>query len=415
MKRRDFIKAASAGTAAALIGVSPAEERTPMASLPARQGAPLPELGSHWDLFEKLAAKSAHPKMSFLNTEFTDLNAWLEKTRAYVFSCFHYAPPKCDPNPEVLEKVDRGTYTRERVLINTTPDIRIPVYVLVPKGLKKPAPALVALHDHGGFYYWGKEKLVEVEPEHPAVAKHKRTCYGGHSLADELAKRGYVVIASDMLHFGERGFYLDADPERIKKRTLEVTETDIQEFNARAWAHEELVSRAALACGVTWSGINVMDDQRVADYLITRPEVDPKRIGSLGLSLGAVRTIFLGALHEAVRASVAVCWMAEYSQMVRDHLYNCIGYSKLVPGLYSQLGWQDLGGLHLPGHLMTINGLKDELYPLKAAQDAVEKIKRMFAKAGLPDHYQGVFFDGPHEFNLDMQARAFDWLDKHLA
>ena len=78
------------------------------------------------------------------------------------------------------------------------------------------------------------------------------------------------------------------------------------------------------------------------------------------------------------------------------------------------MGWQDLGGLHLPGHLMTINGLKDELYPLKAGQDAVEKIKRMFAKAGLPDHYQGVFFDGPHEFNLDMQARAFDWLDKQL-
>lgn len=386
-----------------------------MTSLPAKQGAPLPELGSHWNLFEKLAAQSAHPKMSFLNAEFTDLHAWLEKARAYVFSCLHYAPPKCEPNPEIIEKVDRGTYTRERVLINTTPDIRIPVYVLVPKGLKQPAPGLVALHGHGGFYYWGKEKLVEVEPEHPALTKHKKTYCGGHSLADELAKRGYVVIASDMLHFGERGLYLDADPERIKKRTLEVTETDLQDFNVRAWAHEELVSRASLVCGVTWSGINIMDDQRIADYLVTRPEVDPKRVGCLGLSVGAVRAVFLGALHEAVRASVAVCWMAEYNQMVRDHLYNCIGHSKLVPGLYAQLGWQDLGGLHLPGHLMTINGLKDGLYPLKAAQDAVEKIKRMFAKAGLPDHYQGVFFDGPHEFNLDMQARAFDWMDKQLA
>ncbi|MBM3289106.1 MAG: hypothetical protein FJY92_03050, partial [Candidatus Hydrogenedentes bacterium] len=278
MERRVFIKAASAGAFAPLAGALPAEERTPMASLPARQGAPLADLGSHWPLFEKLAAQSAHPKMSFLNAEFTDINPWLEKARAYVFTCLHYAPPKCGPNPEVLEKVDLGTYTRERVLINTNPDIRIPVYVLVPKGLKKPAPAIIALHDHGGFYYWGKEKLVEIEPEHPALAKHKRTCYGGRSIADELAKRGYVVIASDMLHFGERGLYLDEDPERIKNRTLDVTETDIQEFNARAWAHEELVSRAALACGVTWSGINVMDDQRVADYLISRPEVDPERV-----------------------------------------------------------------------------------------------------------------------------------------
>ena len=218
-----------------------------------------------------------------------------------------------------------------------------------------------------------------------------------------------------MLHFGQRGLYLDADPERIKKRTLEVTETDIQEFNTRALAHEELVSRAALACGMTWSGINITDDQRVTDYLLTRPEVDPRRIGCLGLSVGAVRAIFLGALHEAVRASVAVCWMAEYNQMLREHLYSCIGYSKLVPGLYAQLGWQDLAGLHLPGYLMTINGLKDELYPLKAAKDAVKKVEGIFAKAGLPNHYEGVFYDGPHEFNLDMQARAFTWLDKQLA
>ncbi len=237
MKRRDFIVATSAGSVTGIIGAAYPEEHTSMTSLPERQGAPLPELGSHWELFEKLAAASADPRMSFLNAEFTDLDSWLEKARAYVFACLHYAPPKCEANPEVVETVDRGSYTRERVFLNTTPEIRIPVYVLVPKGLKKPAPALVALHDHGGFYYWGKEKLVNIEPEHPAVTAHKKTYYGGRSLADELAKHGYVVIASDMLHFGERGLYLDADPERVRKRTIEVTLKDVQEFNARAWAH----------------------------------------------------------------------------------------------------------------------------------------------------------------------------------
>jgi dienelactone hydrolase len=416
MKRRGFLKATTTGTVAALCGVAQADAQNSAASasLPSRQSAPLPELGSHWDLLEKLAAQSAHPQMSFLEPQYTNLDEWIEKARAYVFSCIHYAPPKCDPRPEVVETIDRGGHIRERVLINTTPDIRIPVYVLVPKGLAKPAPALVALHDHGGFYYWGKEKLVEVEPEHPALRRHKTACYGGRSIADELARRGYVVVVSDMLHFGERGLYLDADPERIKQRTIDVTDTDLGEFNARAWAHEELLERGLLACGATWSGVNVIDDQRVADYLLTRPEVDPARVGCLGLSLGSVRAIFLGALHEGVRASVAVCWMAEYNQMIRDHLYNSIGYTKLVPGLYTQLGWQDLAALHLPGRLMTINGLKDQLYPLKAAQDAVEKIKRMYAKAGLPDHYHGIFFDAPHEFNLDMQAAAFDWLDKQL-
>ena len=63
---------------------------------------------------------------------------------------------------------------------------------------------------------------------------------------------------------------------------------------------------------------------------------------------------------------------------------------------------------------MTINGLQDRLYPLQAARDAVDKIRRIFDKMGASEKYEGVFFDGPHEFNVAMQERAFDWLDRQL-
>ena len=414
MTRRDFIAATYFGamaTAAADTDPPAGDTRTP---LPATQHAPRPDLGSHWPLFKRLSAR-CRPAMSFLEDRFDDPQVWTEEARAELLNDFHYTPPPCDPAPEVLERVDGGMYTRERVLINTTPDIRIPVYVLVPKDLTGPAPGLVALHDHGGFYFWGKEKVVHVEPEHPRLTAYKQTYYGGRSVADELARRGFVVVAPDMLHWGERALYLEDDPERIRKRTLDVTEQDIVEFNARSWAHEELMGRTALACGATWSGIIAWDDLRVTDYLLSRPEVDKGRVGCLGLSVGSVRTIFLGALHPAVRASVAVCWMSEYQPMIRNHVRNGIGFTKLVPGLYGKLDWPDLGGLHWPGALMTINGLKDQLYPLDAARNAVDKLERIFAKAGSPGEYEGVFFDGPHEFNLEMQDRAFAWLAERLA
>lgn len=101
--------------------------------------------------------------------------------------------------------------------------------------------------------------------------------------------------------------------------------------------------------------------------------------------------------------------------MIRNHVRNGIGFTKLVPGLYDQLDWPDLAGLHLPGALMTINGLQDALYPLEAARAAVAKIERIFKKAGAGQQYEGVFFDGPHEFNRDMQQRAFRWLAEKLA
>lgn len=409
MNRREFIAMTSFGSTAAFAGAASAAEPSQADPLPGTQSAPLPDLGSHWPFIEKLSART-RPAMSFLEDAYTDIESWANEARAALLADFHYAPPPCDPAPERIETVDCGSYLRERIMLNTTPYARIPAYVLVPKNLDKPAAGIVALHDHGGFYFWGKEKLVDVAPEHPALTEYKRAYYGGRALADELARRGYAVIVSDMMHWGERGMYFDADPERIARRTLDVTPKDIQEFNARSWAHEELIARTTLAAGASWSGINVWDDLRVTSYFLTRPEVDATRVGCIGLSLGSVRSIFLGALHPAVRASVAVCWMAEYSQMLRNNVRNGIGFTKLVPGLYGSLDWPDLAGLHLPGRLMTINGLQDMLYPLKAAQDAVAKAHRIFEKAGKQDHYEGLFFDGPHEFNLEMQEKAFAWI-----
>lgn len=411
MTRRDFIKLGTVSAAASAVSgeVLAAES----SGLPSIQGAPAPDLGSHWPVFEALSRRCV-PRMSFLEERFTDMAAWADAARQILREDFHYAPPSCAPQAECVERVDKGAYVRERVFIQTTPDIRIPLYVLVPKQLDEPAPGIVALHDHGGFYLWGKEKLVALEDEHPILAEFKKTYYGGRSIADELAARGFVVVVGDMLHWGERGLFLEADPPTLKERTAALTEDDVRAFNARSWAHEELIGRTALACGATWSGIIAWDDQRVADYLLSRPEVDPERVGCVGLSVGSVRSLFLGALHDKVRAAVAVCWMCEYQAMVRNHVRNGIGFTKLVPGLYGDLDWPDLAGVHWPGDLMTINGLKDQLYPLEGAQRAVEKVKRIFAKAGAPDKYEGAFFDGPHEFNVAMQERAFAWLAAKL-
>jgi len=384
-------------------------------ALPEYQLGPKASLGSHWDnVFSKLSAK-CKPKMSFLNDEYKDPAVWSKKARTMVLENFHYSPPECDFNPEVLERVDCGDYYRERVDINTTPDIRVSLYLLIPKKLNKPAPAIVNLHDHGGFYFWGKEKLVHVEPENPVLTAYKKRLYHGRSTADELVKRGFVVIVADLLHWGERGMYLDDDPQRIKKRTLEVSDQDVKEFNARSWAHEELIGRTSLTCGVTWAGINMWDDIRVTDYLLTRPEVDKQRVGCIGLSMGAMRSIFLGGLHPAVRATVTVGWMAEYQPMAKSRVRGGIGFTKLVPGMYQNLDWPDMAGLHWPGSLMVINGLQDAMYPLESARRSFDKIERIYTKMGIPEKYKGVFYDGPHEYNIAMQEMSFDWIERQLS
>lgn len=414
MKRRSFLRT---GALAAGLGFGPGALPAPAQDarpLPATQGAPDPDLGSHWGLFQKTSAQCT-ARMSFLNKQYTDAEAWTTEARAKLVDCFSYLDTERNLQPTVLAREDCGDFTRERVEISTTAGFRAALYLLLPKNLSGPAPGIVALHDHGGFYLWGKEKLTRVEPVHPALQAFKDKYYSGRDIADELARLGYVVAVPDMLHWGERGMYFETDPDRVKNRTLDVTEDDIKQFNARSWAHEELLGRTALATGTTYSGIITWDDQCAADYLCSRPEVDADRVGCVGLSVGSVRSIFLGALHPKVRAAVAIGWMAEYQPLIRNRVRWIVGFTKLVPGLYPHLDWPDLGGLHWPGALMTINGLKDELYPLETAQRAVSKVEQIFQKMGTPENYEGIYFDGPHEFNREMQERAFAFLAEKLA
>lgn len=350
--------------------------------------------------------------LSFLREEFTDLEAWKEQARRKVLEHLFYSPPPVDPQPEVLYQEDRGDYLLERVDFNTTPDIRVPAFVLVPKRAEFPAPGIVALHDHGGFYFYGKEKLVENRDEHPVLTQFKRTCYEGQSIASELARRGYVVVVIDMFYWGDRRLIKDGDPEVWTTNRRAATEEDIQAFNRRSWENEQLVGRTLYLAGITWAGVMFWDDLRTVDYLITRPEVDPQRIGCVGLSVGGYRAAHLGALDERIRASVVCGWMTSYRPLIKNHVIHTVGWSKIIPGLYAYLDLPDIVTLTAPRALMCINGTQDQLWPLEGVHQAFAKITQGYAKAGVPERFRGILYDGPHEFNRAMQQEAWAWLDR---
>src|SRR5262249_15459204 len=152
------------------------------------------------------------------------------------------------------------------------------------------------------------------------------------SIAADLARQGYVVVVIDMFYWGERRMLLDDDPADWRDRPASLTAERIREFNARASQNEQLVGRTIYAAGVTWSGVLVWDDMRTVDYLLTRPEVDPKRVGCVGLSVGGLRACHLAALDERVKAAVVVGWMASFPAQLQKHVRNTIGHTKLVPG-----------------------------------------------------------------------------------
>lgn len=370
-----------------------------------------PHLGNLYPFVQAQADHSTF-ELSFLRPEFTDLTAWQRRARARVFDHLFYAPPPVDPRAEIVRRTDRGEYVEEYLTFQTTPDLRIPAYVLIPKQPRKPAPGLLVLHSHDGIYLWGKEKVVALDDEHPYLSTFKQQRYGGKSIASELARRGYVTMAIDMFYWGERRMILDDDPPAYRDRPLTMTEKEIGAFNQRASQNESLVGRSLFTAGITWPGVVLWDDIRALDYLASRPEVDARRLGCVGLSVGGYRSYLLAALDERIRAAVAVGWMTSFGAQIKHHVVNTIGLSFHINGLYRYLDFPDLAALAAPRALFVINGSRDRLFALDGVKAAFDKVARCYAKAGAPERVKTRLYDAPHEFNLEMQAEAWEWLER---
>jgi dienelactone hydrolase len=421
--RRKFLADTTQGALAAVAGLSalggarPASAggpQAPAARTPASPPDVDSDIGSLYPFVKSQAVRGEFP-LSFLQTRFTDVQAWKREARGRLLDLLHYAPAPCEPRAETLERVDRGDYVEERVEFNTTPDIRVPAFVLIPKGARFPVPGIVALHDHGGFYFWGKEKLVEQGGEHPVLTDFKRQYYSGRSIASDLARAGYLVVVIDMFYWGERRMLLADDAADWRERPRSVTAERVAAFNRRSSEGEQLLGRTIFAAGFTWAGVMFWDDVRTVDYLLRRPEVDPRRIGCVGLSMGGLRTVHLAALDDRIKAAVAVGWMASFPAQLKSKIRNTIGHTKLVPGLYRDLDYPDVATLAMPTPLLVINGSRDALFDLPGVRASFDKLAACYAKAGVPDRVRTRLYDTPHEFNAEMQTEAWAWLARHLA
>jgi dienelactone hydrolase len=371
------------------------------------------QLGSLYPPIRALADLSPL-ELSFLRPQFRDLSSWQRIARDRLFGLLLYAPPPVSPDAQVIGRKQRDGYTEERITFRTTPQFRVPAHVLIPNGRQFPRPGVVLLHDHGGFYVWGREKLVATENEHPVLTKFKQEAYGGRSIGTELVRQGYVVIAIDMFYWGERRHLMADDPPEWRERSSAMTEQQINEFNRRASQNEQLIARALLTAGVTWPGMMLWDDIRTLDYLSSRPEVDPKRLACVGLSVGGYRSFMLAALDPRIKVAVDICWMTTFAAQIERHIINTMGLTFVIPGMYRYFDLPDLSAAVAPRALMVIMGSHDGLFPVAAMHASFERIGQCFAKANASDKQRCRLFEAPHQFNLDMQAEAWEWLNRWI-
>lgn len=359
----------------------------------------------------------APARWSFRNDRFRDLAAWKRDARARAVE--HLAMPDNGgvPRAEVQHQVEYDGLHIEHLTWRLPYGPPTEALVLKPANATGRLPAILALHDHGGNKYFGHRKIARMSDTlHPIMKRHRDEYYGGVSWANELAKRGYVVLVHDAFPFASRRVRVADVPEVIRRGLAEVnpeSEEEIEAYNAFAAEHEHRMAKSLFCAGTTWPGVWLAEDIKALDYLCSRPDVDAARVGCAGLSGGGLRTTYLGGLDDRIACCCVVGMMTTW----RDYLlHKCYTHTWMIyiPGLPRDLDYPEVLALRTPAPALVQYDEEDTLFTLPEMRRADEQLSAVYAKAGAADHYRGTFYPGPHRFDRPMQAEAFDWFDRWL-
>ncbi|WP_458987308.1 dienelactone hydrolase family protein [Pontibacter sp. CAU 1760] len=373
------------------------------------------DIGNFYPLLD--AYSGAHQaSLSYLAKDWKDTEKWRKNGSAKLEELLAFHPEPAPLNSEILRTTKRDGYTQYLVRYRVNALQQTEAFLLVPDHLQKQAPAVIALHDHGGFYFFGKEKHTYTDNQPDILVDYVQNLYGGRYYADELAKRGYVVLSPDAPYFGSQkldpALLVDARGYAEKAAEADASER-IKVYNKQvAGPNEVAMNKTILTAGTTWLGMIAQNDRAAVDFLLSRPEVNPEKIGCIGLSLGGLRSTYLFGLDPRIKVGVVAAFSTTYQQMLQQHAHHT--WMMYVPRQSAFLDLPDVASLNAPRPLLVLNCKQDKLFSLAGMQAAEQKLARIYTKMNAAGKFKANYYDVPHSMTIPMQEDAFSWLDKWL-
>jgi hypothetical protein len=162
-----------------------------------------PVTGKYQEAFAGFMSKLDYP-MSFLSDKYNDAGEWQKEARAEVRRLLSYGHPETPMDVTISDEYVTDGLLYRHVSYAQAYGPRTEGYLIKPENASGKLPGVVALHDHSGFKYYGKEKLAAPKNQPEIMKEFQKGCYGGRAWAHELAKRGYVVFVPDCFLWGSR-------------------------------------------------------------------------------------------------------------------------------------------------------------------------------------------------------------------
>ena len=203
---------------------------------------------------------------------------------------------------------ERESYVLEKLVLDLNGNEEVPAYFVRPQERKGRLPAILYNHAHGGDYLLGKDELL-----------NGRGALQPPPYAEELTRRGYAALCIDTWAFGDR----------------------------RGRSESEIFKQMLWMGQVMW-GMMDFDSLRAIDYLVSRPEVDAARIGTMGISMGSTMAWWVAALDTRIKVCVDMCCLTDFQAMIETRALDRHGFYYYVPGLLKRFSTADINSLIAP-------------------------------------------------------------------
>src|SRR5581483_1275192 len=286
-------------------------------------------------------------------------------------------PERTPLNARVVGTLERSGYRIEKVIFESQPRFYVTANLYIPTRGTPPFPAILYPlgHEPGGKAYPVWQQML-----------------------GSLAQKGFVALTWDPLGQGERSQFYDPDWQDSKLPGSTVEHT--------------VLGTQCLLIGDHIARYTIFDGLRALDYLISRKEVDPSRIGCTGNSGGGTHTTYLSALDDRIQAAAPSCYISSWRRMLES------------------LGPQDAeqvfpfwlaNGLDYPDFLYSF-GLKPflilsairDFFPIDGARETFAEAQRVFTAAGAAEKLAFFDADDGHGYTEPRRMRAYNWFRRWL-
>lgn len=286
-------------------------------------------------------------------------------------------PPRAPLNARTVGTIELDGYHIEKIVFESQPGFFVTANLYMPAKGHPPFPAILFPigHELGGKAYPIWQQIL-----------------------GNFAKRGYVALTWDTLGQGERVQHFD--------EALGDSKVGFGIFEHTILGAQCLLAGDAIARYMIWDGV------RALDYLVSRPEVDPRRVGLTGNSGGGTLTAYLAAVDDRFQVAASSCFLTSW-----EHILETIGPqdAEQCPPGFLGFGYDhiDLVGAFSPKPFLFLSAIKD-FFSIRGARRTYQAARKLYGDAGHIERVDMVEANESHGYSSGLRNAAYAWFDRWL-